>query len=135
MPLLEVILDIGDGGTPNTNNREYFGHEVPWVVIQDIQREIAKTRHGLSSHAWNMKMKSPHKRKLANISGLQLCWKNGVAGAVERSGHPAHSSLDPDAVINPCYAAGLPRTFSKIQSRLLGDHALRWTRKIYEWCF
>jgi type I restriction enzyme S subunit len=53
-PLGSVILDIGDGGTPNTNKGEYFGGPVPWVVIQDIKKHITSTKttlteNGLSS--------------------------------------------------------------------------------------
>ena len=77
----------------------------------------------LSSHAWNKKMKPPHKRTLANISGVHLCWENGVAGAVERSGH---SRPDPDAAINPLQPPGFPIRFRTIWPCLLGDRALRF---------
>ncbi|MGD1152746.1 MAG: restriction endonuclease subunit S [Syntrophales bacterium] len=43
-----VIKDIGDGGTPNTNKREYFGGSVPWVVIQDIRKSISTTKTTLT---------------------------------------------------------------------------------------
>jgi len=43
-----VIKDIGDGGTPNTNKKEYFDGSIPWVVIQDICKEISKTKTTLT---------------------------------------------------------------------------------------
>jgi type I restriction enzyme S subunit len=43
-----VIKDIGDGGTPNTNKREYFGGSIPWVVIQDIRKSISTTKTTLT---------------------------------------------------------------------------------------
>ena len=46
--LSEVIKDIGDGGTPNTNKKEYFNGSVPWVVIQDIRKDISATRTTLT---------------------------------------------------------------------------------------
>ncbi|HXN51405.1 MAG TPA: restriction endonuclease subunit S [Candidatus Acidoferrum sp.] len=47
-PLGHVIRDIGDGGTPNTNKNEYFGGSIPWVVIQDIRKEISTTKTTLT---------------------------------------------------------------------------------------
>jgi type I restriction enzyme S subunit len=43
-PLGAILDDIGDGGTPDTNKKEYFGGSIPWVVIQDIKNEISDTR-------------------------------------------------------------------------------------------
>jgi type I restriction enzyme S subunit len=43
-----VIKDIGDGGTPNTNKKEYFGGSIPWVVIQDIRKDISTTKTTLT---------------------------------------------------------------------------------------
>lgn len=44
----ELIASIGDGGTPATKNPEYFGGDIPWVVIDDIQSEIWKTQTSIS---------------------------------------------------------------------------------------
>ncbi len=44
----EVIEDIGDGGTPSRKNSNYFGGDIPWVVIDDITFEIEKTKETLS---------------------------------------------------------------------------------------
>lgn len=41
--------DIGDGGTPSRAKSEYFGGEIPWVVVKDIKKEIYKTRESLTS--------------------------------------------------------------------------------------
>jgi type I restriction enzyme S subunit len=43
-----VIKDIGDGGTPNTNKKEYFGGTIPWIVIQDICKEISSSKTTLT---------------------------------------------------------------------------------------
>lgn len=43
-----LIKDIGDGGTPNTNKKEYFDGSIPWVVIQDICKVISKTKTTLT---------------------------------------------------------------------------------------
>jgi len=39
----EIIVAIGDGGTPSTNNPKNFGGTIPWVVIKDIKDEITTT--------------------------------------------------------------------------------------------
>ncbi|MCP5251665.1 MAG: restriction endonuclease subunit S [Burkholderiales bacterium] len=52
-PLGSVILDIGDGGTPNTNKSDYFGGPVPWVVIQDIKKHIISTKTTLTELGLN----------------------------------------------------------------------------------
>ena len=44
----QVIEDIGDGGTPSRKNPNYFGGDIPWVVIDDITFEIEKTTETLS---------------------------------------------------------------------------------------
>ena len=40
----DAIVDIADGGTPSTTNPEYFGGDIPWVVIDDIQPRIRQTK-------------------------------------------------------------------------------------------
>lgn len=47
-PLGAVIKNIGDGGTPNTNKKEYFGGAIRWVVIQDIKNNISETKTTLT---------------------------------------------------------------------------------------
>ena len=44
----QVIEDIGDGGTPSRQNSNYFGGNIPWVVIDDITFKIEKTKETLS---------------------------------------------------------------------------------------
>ncbi len=44
-----LIKDIGDGGTPDTNKKDYFGGQIPWVVIQDICKDISTTKTTLTS--------------------------------------------------------------------------------------
>ena len=42
------LTDIGDGGTPSRLKAEYFGGEIPWVVVNDIQPHIRKTKDTLT---------------------------------------------------------------------------------------
>ena len=42
------LADIGDGGTPLRSNSEYFGGNIPWVVVNDIQPRIKQTRNTLT---------------------------------------------------------------------------------------
>jgi type I restriction enzyme S subunit len=38
--LANLILDIKDGGTPSRSNPSYFGGDIAWCVVKDIQPEI-----------------------------------------------------------------------------------------------
>jgi len=44
----ELVTNIGDGGTPRRDNPNYFGGDVPWVVIQDIKPLITVTKNTLT---------------------------------------------------------------------------------------
>ena len=39
----QLIDNIADGGTPSTSNPDFFGGEIPWVVIDDIKPQIFDT--------------------------------------------------------------------------------------------
>lgn len=45
----ELIEQWSDGGTPPRNNKNYFGGEINWVVIDDIKRYIVSTNETLTS--------------------------------------------------------------------------------------
>ncbi|MFZ1801698.1 MAG: restriction endonuclease subunit S [Candidatus Saccharimonas aalborgensis] len=44
----DLVIEIADGGTPDTSNKEYFGGSINWVVIDDIQDVIERTKTTLS---------------------------------------------------------------------------------------
>lgn len=45
----DIIEDWSDGGTPAKNNPNYFGGDINWIVIDDIQRYIYSTRETLTT--------------------------------------------------------------------------------------
>lgn len=44
----DVITDIGDGGTPDRRNSEYFGGNIPWAVVDDVRLKIETTKETLT---------------------------------------------------------------------------------------
>ncbi len=44
----EVVLDMKDGGTPSRSKPEYFGGNVYWAVVKDIEPEIYDTKEKLT---------------------------------------------------------------------------------------
>lgn len=52
------------------------------------------------------KMKSPHKRKLAHISGPQLCWAYRESVQLSGPGVLDVRDLIQTELVNPSYAAG-----------------------------
>lgn len=44
----EIIINIADGGTPSRNQKENFGGNHCWIVIDDIKDEIYDTREKLT---------------------------------------------------------------------------------------
>jgi len=42
------ITDIGDGGTPDTNFQRYFGGNIRWAKVDDIEFEISDTKNYLT---------------------------------------------------------------------------------------
>jgi type I restriction enzyme, S subunit len=49
LKLGDLILDIADGGTPPSNNPDYFNGEINWVVIDDVKDEIHNSKNKLTS--------------------------------------------------------------------------------------
>lgn len=47
--LKEYISKIGDGGTPSRSHDEYFGGDILWIVVSDIQRNIYDTDEKITS--------------------------------------------------------------------------------------
>jgi len=91
--LREVILNIGDGGTPSTKIKEYFGGDIPWVNIEDIKKDIYDTRRHLSeSGLKNSSAKLWPEGTLifsfgasigkVGIARVKLCTKQGIAGII-----------------------------------------------------
>lgn len=44
----QIISDIADGGTPKRAEPKFFGGSIPWVVIDDIQNKISRTKETLT---------------------------------------------------------------------------------------
>jgi len=42
------IIDIGDGGTPDTNFQRYFGGNIRWAKVDDIEFKISDTKNHLT---------------------------------------------------------------------------------------
>lgn len=47
--LVDVILDIKDGGTPSRSNPSYFGGDIAWCVVKDVRPEIHATAEYLTA--------------------------------------------------------------------------------------
>lgn len=89
----EVILNIGDGGTPSTKVPEYFNGEIPWVNIEDIQRNIFDTKRKLSKTGLENSSAKLWPKNIVifsfgasignvGIAKTELCTKQGIAGIV-----------------------------------------------------
>lgn len=44
----EIVIDMKDGGTPSRSKSEYFGGNVNWAVVKDIEPEIHDTKEKLT---------------------------------------------------------------------------------------
>ncbi len=91
--LREIILDIGDGGTPSTKVKEYFNGKIPWVNVEDIKPEIWNTKRYLSELGLkNSSAKLWPKESVifsfgasigkVGIAKVDLCTKQGIAGII-----------------------------------------------------
>ncbi|MFA6973486.1 MAG: restriction endonuclease subunit S [Parcubacteria group bacterium] len=87
------IADFGDGGTPSRSNGEYFGGEIPWVVIKDIKPIITKTQSTLtqkglknsSAKLWptgTIILSFGATIGEVGIAGIPVATKQGIAGIV-----------------------------------------------------
>jgi type I restriction enzyme S subunit len=89
----EVIEDMADGGTPSRNNPEYFNGDINWLVIDDIQRKIFKTKETITvkglKHS-NAKLWKKGTVILSfgatigevGIAEIELATKQGIAGII-----------------------------------------------------
>ncbi len=91
--LIELISDIGDGGTPNTAIKDNFGGEIPWVIINDIKARIKATnttltKKGLSSCSAKLWPKGTVILSTGatigevGIADVSLATKQGITGIV-----------------------------------------------------
>jgi type I restriction enzyme S subunit len=89
----ELIINIGDGGTPRRDNPSYFGGDIPWVVIQDIKPLITVTKNSLTKEgldACSAKLWPKNAVILSTgatigevgIAGVPLATKQGITGMV-----------------------------------------------------
>jgi type I restriction enzyme S subunit len=92
----DVILQIGDGGTPKRNNDLFFGGDVPWVVIEDIKPEIYSTINTLTQEGLkksSAKLWPPNTLILSTgasigfvgIAKVSLATKQGITGIIFNS--------------------------------------------------
>jgi len=44
----EIVLDMKDGGTPSRSKPQYFGGDINWAVVKDIESEIYDTKEKLT---------------------------------------------------------------------------------------
>jgi type I restriction enzyme S subunit len=91
----DLILDIKDGGTPNRSISEYFGGEIPWVVIDDIKDEIHKTKENItelglkkcSSILWDegdLILSTGATIGIVGITKIRTATKQGICGIRSR---------------------------------------------------
>ena len=91
--LEEVIEDIADGGTPSRDNPEYFNGNITWLVVDDIQRKIIKTRETITAEGLKHSNAKLWKKGTVilsfgatigevGIAEIELATKQGIAGIV-----------------------------------------------------
>jgi type I restriction enzyme S subunit len=91
--LEEVIEDIADGGTPSRDNPEYFNGNINWLVVDDIQRKIVKTRETITAKGLKHSNAKLWKKGTiilsfgatigeVGIAEIELATKQGIAGIV-----------------------------------------------------
>jgi type I restriction enzyme S subunit len=89
----EVIEDIADGGTPSRDNPEYFNGNINWLVVDDIQRKIVKTRETITAKGLKHSNAKLWKKGTiilsfgatigeVGIAEIELATKQGIAGIV-----------------------------------------------------
>jgi type I restriction enzyme S subunit len=89
----EVIEDMADGGTPSRNNPEYFNGDINWLVIDDIQRKIFKTKETITAKGLKHSNAKLWKKGTVilsfgatigevGIAEIELATKQGIAGII-----------------------------------------------------
>jgi len=89
----EVIEEIADGGTPSRDNPEYFNGNINWLVVDDIQRKIIKTKETITVEGLKHSNAKLWKKGTVilsfgatigevGIAEIELATKQGIAGIV-----------------------------------------------------
>jgi type I restriction enzyme S subunit len=89
----EVIEDIADGGTPSRDNPEYFNGNINWLVVDDIQRKIIKTKETITVKGLKHSSAKLWKKGTVilsfgatigevGIAEIELATKQGIAGII-----------------------------------------------------
>lgn len=95
--LWEIFSEIADGGTPSKSNDAFFGGNIPWVVIEDIQPRIYKTKNTLtpeglassSAKLWpagSVILSTGATIGRVGIADVPLATKQGICGIVPSDG-------------------------------------------------
>lgn len=85
------ISSIGDGGTPSRSNPDFFGGNIPWVVISDIKQHIYKTEENLTELGFKKSSSKLWKKgsiilstgaTIGNVglAMVDVCTKQGITG-------------------------------------------------------
>ena len=93
----EIFSEIADGGTPSKSNDDFFGGHIPWVVIEDIQPRICKTKNTLtpeglassSAKLWpagSVILSTGATIGRVGIADVPLSTKQGICGIVPSDG-------------------------------------------------
>lgn len=91
--LADVISEIGDGGTPSRLIDDFFGGNIPWVVIEDIEREIYKTKECLTQEGFKkcstklwpkgaIILSTGATIGVVGLAMIPVCTKQGITGIV-----------------------------------------------------
>lgn len=131
--LKELILEMGDGGTPSTLNKGNYGGNIPWVVVDDVKPDIYNTKDYLteqgykncSAKLWNVGtiiLTTGATIGKVGIARVPLCTKQGITGIVLNKN--AYNEfikfwLEANTMQLLRYAQGT--TFKEIRTRPLGN--------------
>lgn len=91
--LADVISEIGDGGTTSRLIDDFFGGNIPWVVIEDIEREIYKTKECLTQEGFKkcstklwpkgaIILSTGATIGVVGLAMIPVCTKQGITGIV-----------------------------------------------------
>ncbi|WP_113913636.1 restriction endonuclease subunit S [Roseovarius dicentrarchi] len=104
-PLGEVVEVIG-GGTPSKRNPAFYGGEIPWATVRDMNLEhIAKTEHSITADA--LKASSS---KLIPAGEVVIATRVGLGKAC---------ILDQDTAINQDLRGLVPKSSEQVDRRFL----------------
>ncbi len=89
----DLLLEMGDGGTPSTLNDNNFGGDIPWAVVDDVKSKIYSTRNHLTELGYNncsakiwevgtIILTTGATIGKVGIAMVPLCTKQGITGIV-----------------------------------------------------